>query len=330
MLSLGEQTVAWARSSGLANSFIAERFDLAFVDLLRYVVPPRFDRIMAFPQLPFPLSKKLEKLAPETFLPGVGALPDDFIMAVQTNPRFVEALMLGANHEIGRELLWQGFPTDQRGTPFQHFWQRLDGNADIEPIHHWLAAAPLGGQRGSKAMLVLLIRGQLLERFPTLSIYAYPKLPGQTRPGGAAPNEMDPKKMEMPVLKGHLGKDITYIGFNINPDRDPAIADPGLDLRYMENFFFVLEEQMTEPRFGFDEPDKKGQAGAGWLSVDWNEVGVAGGQHFGSAHLRQAVPLTPDKPADWLNPHAATVANALLQRPFRGYYAGAALKMPKP
>ena len=48
-------------------------------------------------------------------------------MAVQTNPRFVEALMVGANHEMGREMLWQGLPTDQRGTPFQHFWQRLDG-----------------------------------------------------------------------------------------------------------------------------------------------------------------------------------------------------------
>ena len=339
MLSLGEQNVAWARSSGLNNSYIAERFDSAFAELLRYVIPPRFDRIMAYPQLPFPLSKKLETLAPETFLPGVGALPDDFIMAVQTNPRFVEALLLGANHEMGRELLWQGFPTDQRGTPFQHFWQRLDTNADIEPIHHWLATAPLGGQRGSKAMLVLLIRGQLLARFPTLSIYAYPKQAGQTRPGGSVPptppgqqdpSEMEAKLMKIPVLQGHLGRDITYLGFDINPDRDPAIADPKLDLRYMENFFFVLEEQMTEPRFGFDEPDKKGQAGKGWLSVDWNEVGVAGGQHFGSDQLRQALPLTPDKPADWLNPHAATVANALLQRPFRGYYAGAALKMPKP
>ena len=64
----------------------------------------------------------------------VGVLPNDFIMAVKTNPRFVEALMVGANHEMGREMLWQGLPTDQRGTPFQHFWQRLDGKNDIEFI----------------------------------------------------------------------------------------------------------------------------------------------------------------------------------------------------
>lgn len=342
MLALGEQNVAWARSSGLSNSYIAERFDSAIADLLRYVIPPRFDRIMAYPELPFPLSKKLEKLAPDVFLPGVDALPDDFIMAVQTNPRFVEALLLGANHEMGRELLWQGFPTDQRGTPFQHFWQRLDGSTDITAIHTWRADRQLGKQSGGKAMLVLLIRGQLLERFPTLSIYAYPKLARQARPGGKVPpvppgsqppdTEMLPELIEMPVLKGHLGKDITYLGFNINPDRDPAIANPQDDLRYMGNFFFVLEEQMTEPRFGFDEPDKKGQAGAGWLSVDWSEVGdaggVAGGQYFGSAQLKQAPPAQGQP--DWQNPHAATIANALLQRPFRGYYAGAALKMPKP
>ena len=82
------------------------------------------------------------------FLPGVGVLPNDFIMAVKTNPRFVEALMLGANHEMGREMLWQGFPTDQRGTPFQHFWQRLDerGRHRADPQ---VGAVPLGAQPGS-------------------------------------------------------------------------------------------------------------------------------------------------------------------------------------
>ena len=74
------------------------------------MIPRTFDRVMAFPHLLFPLSRKLEMLAPDVFLPGVGVLPNDFIMAVKTNPRFVEALMVGANHEMGREMLWQGCP----------------------------------------------------------------------------------------------------------------------------------------------------------------------------------------------------------------------------
>lgn len=308
-LSLGDQAVAWT-SAGLSNLFIATRLDVALAERLRYLIPLSYDRVMAYPHLLFPLSRKLEVLAPEVFLPGVGALPDDFIMAVQTNPRFVEALMVGANHEMGRELLWQGFPTDQRGTPFQHFWQRLDSGNDIAPINEWLAA-PLGSQSGSTPMLVLLIRGQLLERFPTLSIYAYPRTPQESRPGGGG--EMDPTRTILPVMKGRLNQDITYIGFNINPKK-------------MEEYFFILEEQMTEPRFGFDEPDGEGEDGVTWLDVDWSEVGVSPGNYFDSSKLRLAAPAK-NKP-QWVTPHAATVADALLQRPFRGYYAGERLKTP--
>jgi len=320
-LSLGAQSVEW-NGSQMGNLFIAARLDIAVPERLRYVIPLFFDRVMAYPHLTFPLSKKLEVLAPEVFLPGVGLLPEDFIMAVKTNPRFVEALMLGANHEMGRELLWQGFPTDQRGTPFQHFWQRLDGAPDIAPVHEW-KPVPLGSQPGNTAMVVLLIRGQLLERFPTLSVYAYPIDAQETRPGGSSPpppagtvdpKEMDPARMVLPSIKGHLGTDITYIGFNIDPER-------------MEKYFFILEEQMTEPRFGFDEPDADGRGGPSWLDVDWSDVGVAAGTYFGSTQLKQADPAK-NKP-QWVRPHAATVADALLQRPFRGYYAGVRLKMPR-
>jgi hypothetical protein len=118
----------------MKNAFISPRLAAALPELLRYVIQLTFDRVMAYPHLLLPISKKLEILAPDVFLPGVGVLPDDFIMAVKTNPRFVDALMVGVNHEMGRELLWQGFPTDQRGTPFQHFWQRLDGKRTSSPF----------------------------------------------------------------------------------------------------------------------------------------------------------------------------------------------------
>jgi hypothetical protein len=320
-LSLGGHTVSWSGNQ-LANAFISPRLDLALVERLRFLIPITFDRVMSFPVLRFPLSRKLETFAPDVFLPGVGVLPNDFIMAVKTNPRFVEALMVGANHEMGRELLWQGFPTDSRGTPFQKFWQRLDDKNDITPIHQWQAVR-LGKQPSSTEMLVLLIRGQLLERFPNLSIYAYPLVGSERRPGGTNPapppntvdpKEMDPNQIVLPVMHGHLGTDITYIGFPITPDK-------------IDQFFFIIEEHMTEPRFGFDEPDNDNQNGNTWLDIDWSEVGVAGGQYFGSAALKRASPAAGPR---WANPHAATVADAVLQRPFRGYWKGQALKMPPP
>jgi len=319
-LSLGSQAVRWA-GGALSNAFISATLDGALVEQLRYIVPPTFDRVMAFPRLPFPLSRKLESIAPDVFLPGVGALPSDFIMAVKTNPRFVEALMIGANHEMGREMLWQGLPTDQRGTPFQHFWQRLDGKEDIGFIHQWQAARALGAQPGSTEMLVLLFRGRLLERFPNLSIYAYKIVGTEARPGGASPpppgkdpSEMDPNwpKTVMPVLRGHLNADITYVGFPIAP------GDIG-------SYFFVVEEHMTEPRFGFDERVGNGQNSSSWQDVDWDDIAVANGSYFGLAALKKAQPATGSR---WVDPHAATVADAALQRPFRGYWRGDALKTP--
>jgi hypothetical protein len=306
-LSLGGQAVGFA-GGAFTSTFIRSAFEGALVQQLRYVVQPAFDRVMAYPHLPFPLSRKLEVLAPDVFLPGVGALPDDFIMAVQTNPRFVEALMIGANHEMGREMLWQGLPTDQRGTPFQHFWQRLDGQVDIEPIHEW-NAVPLGQQPGNTANVVLLLRGRLLQRYPTLTIYAYPinadneKGPGANEAGG----EMLAARIRLPMLHGHLNADISYVGFPIAPEE-------------IDKWFFVIEEHMTEPRFGFDEG---GANGAGWQDVGWETLKVKAGEMLLLADLRRAQPAQA-----WGDPHAAAIAVAALQKPFRGYWRGAALRMP--
>jgi hypothetical protein len=63
--------------------------------------------------------------------------------------------------------------------------------------------------------------------------------------------------------------------------------------------------------------------------VDWREVGVNPGEYFGGAKLTAAAGgVTSAKAARWLAPNAARVADAILQRPFRGYWRGDALKMP--
>ena len=86
------------------------------------VVAPTLDRILAAPEIDAPVYEYLAALAPERFLPGVGEIPDDAITLLETNPRFIESLLVGLNHEMNRELLWRGFPTDQRGTPLRRFW----------------------------------------------------------------------------------------------------------------------------------------------------------------------------------------------------------------
>jgi hypothetical protein len=70
--------------------------------------------------------KDLADYDKNAFMPGVDDLPQDLIMLVQVNQYFIDAVMDGANVEMNRELLWRGFPTDLRGTPFQRFWDRID------------------------------------------------------------------------------------------------------------------------------------------------------------------------------------------------------------
>ena len=86
---------------------------------------------MAAPEIDMPVYDYLARLDPERFLPGVGEIPDEAITLLETNPRFVEALLVGLNDEMNRELLWRAFPTDQRGTPFRRFWDVERCGADF-------------------------------------------------------------------------------------------------------------------------------------------------------------------------------------------------------
>src|SRR5437762_4213004 len=87
---------------------------------------------------------------------GLDQLPQDSVTLARTNERFIESFMVGANHEMARTLLFNEYPTDQRGTYFRQFWdvsgyvpvpgQTLDPETfrDIRPIDRWNRDAVLG------------------------------------------------------------------------------------------------------------------------------------------------------------------------------------------
>ena len=70
-----------------------------------------------------PLKEKSQDL----LLPGLDKVDPETVVGLRTNRAFVEAYMIGLNFEMGRELLWRGYPTDQRGTYFRRFWRRSIG-----------------------------------------------------------------------------------------------------------------------------------------------------------------------------------------------------------
>ena len=344
-LSIGGSALVFdAATRTLSNPFLAHALSSAalFGDI-RFVVPRLFDRVMAYPRLEEPMSGRLARMDAEAMMPGANAIPNDFLVLARTNNRFVESFMVGVNHEMARELLWRGFPTDQRGTPMRHFWDRLDDQPDIDELHRWnpllaLGAQPPpgGGPGGDK--LVLVIRATLIKRFPNLTVYAQRRQEGADKL--ATPKDFTaldpangittiPPTLEMiikkPIFAGPLPPDLVYVGFDI------PIVNPAQAKAEVAKWCFVLEEQMTEPRFGFDEPDS-GRATAaegkkGWKDINWNQVLPPGLER---PFLRLGHLVAPFARPAWLTAlpgaaHSAQVAQALLQRPFRAYYIGTEL-----
>jgi hypothetical protein len=336
----------------------------------RFMIPRLLDRVMAWPHIRNAFYRDLADYDKNAFMPGVDDLPQDLIMLVQVNQHFIDAVMAGANFEMNRELLWRGFPTDLRGTPFQRFWGRVrpKGTAelelldDMEPMHQW-RAQPLG-KRTDENMpdpdrVALLVRGQLLRRYPNTAVYAWkkritPANPDPQNPDhtqlmkNASGNPPGPDAIQVPVFSGFIAPDVTFFGFDI-------------DKGNVDDWCFVLEEQMSEPRFGFDvdvtppgQPQgtkplpraaltstlgqlrqiATGQAAPtamlsgynAYKALSWTHVQVAAGEFTSIAKLINL----PDKPFASFptlaaDATAADIAKALLQQPFRAYYLGSDL-----
>ena len=78
--------------------------------------------MMVYPEIDDPMYAPLTDLSSEYFLPNIQLLEMNSITLLETNQKFIEAYMVGLNHEFARELLWREYPTDQRGSYFRQFW----------------------------------------------------------------------------------------------------------------------------------------------------------------------------------------------------------------
>jgi hypothetical protein len=245
-----------------------------------------------------PMYTGLRDVAPQLLLPGVEHVPADAVALLETTPRVIEAYMAGLNHEMSRELLWREYPGDLRATPFRRFW---DGAVDdIPPLSDWGKAALGSHLRGTdgKAQLVLLVRGELLRRYPTTSVYAAP---------AAADGGFDASAALLPMFRGSIDPDVTFLGFALSEEAalgtDPA--GPG--------WFFVFEQHAGEPRFGLDEQPGDGTATSAddlaWANVPLTPSGFVD-------VAKQLVDAAPDLQAAW-GSEAASIARLTLQKPIR-------------
>jgi hypothetical protein len=196
--------------------------------------------ILDAPEFPQPMYEALRDISQDFLLPGLEHVPQDTVMLLETNSKFVESFLVGLNSEMNRELLWRDYPTDQRHTYFQQFWDQSSGSGehDIEPINTW-GERRLGDNVRVREKLVLLIRGELLRRYPNSVIYAVKA----ERKNGLLDLSPALENEKRPIFRGTLKPDVTFVGFDL--EVKDAIAEPG--------WFFVIQQQPTEPCFGMDE-----------------------------------------------------------------------------
>ncbi|MFG2577024.1 hypothetical protein [Streptomyces sp. NPDC048481] len=251
--------------------------------------------IMAHPRFTVPIAEEILARWPDWALPGIGTLPPDSVTLLETNPEFVAALLVGLNHEFNRELLWREFPTDQRGTPFARFWPG-DG-ADAEEIALWPPESPLGSslRTGGQGDLVMLVRAELLRRFPGTALHAVRGV------GGRLPADFD----GVPATPLALDESTVLYLF------------PGLDetRARAEDWFFVFREPMHGTRFGFDS-GKQPAPLTSWADLAWSAVGTA---PLACVRLDPAPPAPKPPPSDvaqW-GRDAADMARIAFQRPFQ-------------
>jgi hypothetical protein len=245
-----------------------------------YQAAPTFEQPMYLP---------LKELSPEWILPGVGKLERNTVGAVVSNQAFIEAYMVGLNHEMTRELLWREYPIDQRGTYFRQFWDArgwVKGNTratpdlhDIKEVRAW-GNTNLGQNTARTGLpaddfLVLLVRGDLIKRYPNVIVYAArardPNLP--------PPRTPDDSDQEHPILHGFLGDDVAFYGFALSPRQVR-----GNDGTF--GWYVVFQEQPAEPRF-----DIPGASGEGKVLV----------QHF-------TIPGPPNQPPVFVPTAAGMIA----------------------
>jgi hypothetical protein len=211
------------------------------------------DSVMAAPHFPDPFIDRLRRLDQEWILGGASTIPPNSMVLMTANRRFVEAALVGANHEMARELLWRGYPTDQRGTSFARFWPTRPlgpdvGPADdIAPIPDWTNGLGLNppGAAAAADTTILVVKGELMRRYPQTIVNA---IPGKTTTGPGDP-EFIASLTRAPVpelFRFPLAPDITCVGLAISPD------DLRKDLADGEEWFIALTQPIEEPRFGLD------------------------------------------------------------------------------
>jgi hypothetical protein len=286
-----------------------------------------FAPVMVYPEIDLPMYKPLADMSAELFLPNINLIEQNSITLLENNQKFIEAYMVGIDHEMSRELLWREYPTDQRGTYFRQFWDVTsflpqqpvpedikETLYDIPPIHKWSKIdtakvdpanpdSPRKNELGThnqralasgKTQLVLVIRGELLKKYPTAVVYAHKADWGKkngvpdvtvervlTELTEAQKSNPPETLIKTPLFEAKVEPDIYFFGFDLDDEEARGTLNP-VTTGDNSGWFFVIKERPGEPRFGLDIEKTKTENGdvrlINWNNFSWEHTGTQDGK----------------------------------------------------
>jgi len=243
------------------------------------------DPVMAAPSFSQPLYKPLYDISPDWILSGLGDLPLDVVSLGRPNERFIESFMLGANDEMGRTLLFNEYPTDQRGSYFRQFFDTNgvpNPQPDINPIAQWPATSALG-QNGARAnvdnLLVLIVRAELLRRYPNTIVYA---VQAQWNQDGSRSVPAANGNMKHPQFQGAMGTGAGFWGFDLTQADALGADSPSAG---SAGWYFALQEHSSEPRFGLEPAGTFGTTPSTWQALAWSDLAADAGSLTNIAYI---------------------------------------------
>ncbi len=306
--------------------------------------------VMSYPDIKDAMYAPLEAISSEYFLPNLKLIPNNTLSLLRANQPFIEAYLAGLNHELARELLWREFPTDQRGSSFRQFWDvssfvDLEGRGpkelaedlkDVPPLHEWATDTALGAHnhrnpQGDKKQVVLVIRGDLLKRYPNTFIYAQKAMWGTGLRANRlvlsdetgelfATTPQDPR-LRFPLYKARIAPDVHFLGFDLTFEevRGDTRLDETAEARATvgdnTGWFFVIQEAVGEPRFGLDVAAPVEPSAQTWDNLAWENVDLTGGHAIDVSKAFVSQPAGTDTGGVSWGTHAADMAYVLYQDP---------------
>jgi len=208
---------------------------------------------------------------------------------------------------------------------------------DIKPIHQWRkkegyqytltklgdnSNRPIPGQK-EEGKVVLLIRGDLLKKYPSTVIYAAIgewTTDEQERDVRRPILDQSETNTKHSIFSGTLPPDITFLGFDLTVEEAK-----GSDKKSDNNpgWFFVIEERLSETRFGMDayrdgDPLPDPPEPSKWDNLSWGNIIAAGALKSSYYFSNTQAPIATTNPEGMIwDSHAAAFSRITMQKPVR-------------